>query len=185
MTQHSRGRSKIQADAITRFFGGMEVIEAKESLRVFANKTDKQNANQGDPESCVLAQACGRLYGSSAVLIFKTIAYVDLPDENGVRYVNRFSLGAKTTRQIVEYDQTGEFPPGGFVFAPPSKHSQLDNDRAYQKERKRRIQNGEHKVDPKRSALLKGVAKGIKQTALLTGVRDGSGMVHFVKNTGA
>ena len=182
MTQHRRGRSPAQGDVLTRYFGGMKVIEAKEPLRVFANKADKQKATQGDPKSCVLAQACKRLYGSSAVVILKTKAYVDLPDENGVRYVNRFSVGTKTERQIVEYDKTGEFPPGGFTFASPSKCDQLDNDRVYQKERARRIRNGEHKVDPKKSALLKGVAREVKKTAKLSGVRDGSGMVHFVKH---
>jgi hypothetical protein len=177
--ERNRGRSKEQADALERFFAGMKVVEATAPLRVFANENDKRIAFRGDPKSCVLARACERLFGSSAVLIFKTIAYVDLPDSNGIRQVNRFYVNNNVRDQIIRYDETGEFPPGGFTFYIPPRT--LDGDRQYQKDRKQRIKNGEHVVDVHKSAMLKGVFKGVKKAAMLTGIRDGSGMVHFVK----
>lgn len=175
-----RGRSGKQGAALQRFFGGMEVVEATEPLRVFASADDIKKATKGDPRHCVLARACNRLFGSSAVLIFKTVAYVDLPDEKGVRKVNRFSVGVKAGRQIVNYDKTGKFPAGGFTFSVPADGSTLDSYRNYQIERKRLIRTGKRRVDPQKSALMKGIVKGVKKSALLTGVRDGSGMVHFV-----
>lgn len=180
-----KGRNKEQHDALERFFSGMEVIESPADLRVFASVTDKNNATRGDEKRCVLAQACRRLYGSSAVLIFKRVAYIDLPDENGIRRVNRFTVSEKTRKQIIAYDETGDFPPGGFTFSKPSPARTLEDFRAKLAQRKRRIKSGEHKVDPKRSAIMKGVVREVKRAALITGVRDGSGMVHFVKQQAA
>lgn len=175
------GRDKAQKEAVERFFGGMKVEEATEPLRIFPNEADIIAAKQGSPEECVIAQACHRLFGSSAVLIFKSVAYVDLPDATGIRKVNRFYVPKALSRQIVEYDKTGKFPSNGFTLLPPPESERLDYDRKYQAERAKRIKNGDHKVDPQKSALLKGTVRGVK-AAMLTGVRDGSGMVHFVKN---
>jgi hypothetical protein len=57
--------------------------------------------------SCRFAKAAHRIYGSTAVVFFKTIAYLDLPDENNKPYLARCSLREQVARAIAEWDQPG------------------------------------------------------------------------------
>jgi hypothetical protein len=173
------GRSKHQDDAIKRYFDGMPVKDATDNLRVFVNRADIKTARRKDPGNCVYANACKRLYGSSAILFFRTIAYVDLPDEQGNRVVNRFHLNARVRGQIAEFDKTGIAHPGGFLLSAPPHSGTLEVGRAYTKARKKALLMGERVVVPGN----KMSKKNHTSVSLVTDVRDGTGMAHFIEKT--
>lgn len=182
--------SKTQRQQVLeRFFRGLPVKEAEMPLLVVAEKSDVANATPGDPANCAMSQACKRLYNSTAVVFFRSIAYVDLPDENGERAVHRFVLNGVTRENIIEFDRTGEFPAGGFRLTPPNNASTLDARRQYDKahgENRRRA--ARKRRQHQREAIIQGEAVDSgKQHAInhLEGVRSGSGMVHFSQNSGS
>src|SRR5262249_38561966 len=115
--------------ALARYFLDMEVVDADHDLRVFVNKHDLECAERGNPTECVFAKACKRLYGSRAILFFRSVAYVDLPDEEGIRRVYRFLIGRAAKNAIEKYDRTGEAHPGGFLLSAPRPSERIENKR--------------------------------------------------------
>lgn len=175
MSTHGRGRSKAQAEVLGRFFEGLPVKDAQKPLLIVADKRDARGAVPGDPHQCVIARACGRLFNSSALVILRWAAYVDLPNEKGERELLRFHVPPPTRRAIVEFDKTGVFPPGGFELRPFCKSLKLDASRQRDKRRRTAILKGAHKPrasrrQPEHEDIL-----------TLEGVRSGTGMVHFTK----
>jgi len=168
-------RASLERKISERYFGGLPVIDATESLRIFVNREDIETASPKDPEACVYAQACRRLYGSNTVVFLRTKAYIDLPDEKGNRAVHRFDLGAKVRAQIRLFDQTGEASPGGFLLSAPSPTQTLDYQREYTKIKRARKALG---ITPKRRAAISGYTT---IHGKLDEVRNGRGMVHFRK----
>jgi hypothetical protein len=54
-------------------------------------------------------------------VFFKTIAYLDLPDENNKPYLARCSLREQVARAIAEWDQPGgTMKPGSYYLYPPT-----------------------------------------------------------------
>ena len=89
--------------AIYRFLGGHSALSCSKAL------------------SCRFAKAAHRIYGSTAVVFFKTIAYLDLPDENNKPYLARCSLREQVARAIAEWDQPGgTMKPGSYYLYPPT-----------------------------------------------------------------
>jgi hypothetical protein len=164
-----------------RYFEGLPVIDAKEPLRVFVNESDIKKARPQNPKQCVYAQACKRLFGARTVVFLRTTAYVDLPNEKGNRFVNRFTLHRTTGEAIQHFDKTGEAHPGGFLLSPPRPSRTLDGQRDIS--RKRRKEKPEEEkarvrryMAKRKEALLKGENV---ITGILNDVRYGKGMVHF------
>lgn len=153
---------------VGRFFRGLPVTDALEPLRIVVNKSDLAKARRLDPNNCVFAQACRRLYDSHAVLVLRKVAYVELPDEKGRRIVNRFMISASTSEKIAEFDKTGEAPEGGFIFNAPSANKRMDAERAYGAKYKKAVAAGTH--IPK-----KAPPKSRKVIRTMLGVRDGRG----------
>lgn len=153
---------------VGRYFRGLPVVDADEPLRIIVNKSDIAKARRLDPNNCVFAQACRRLYNSSAVLVLRRTAYVELPDDNGRRSVHRFIISTETSEKIAAFDKTGEAPEGGFIFNPPSPFKRMDAERVYAAKRKRAIKAGTHKVKHRPGGKSK-----LSRTML--GVRDGRG----------
>ena len=85
-----------------------------------------QKAVRKDPRRCVIAQACRRLFGATTVLIFRSIAYVDLPDENGKHTVNRVTVDPTCRRRLEGWDKTGTPFTGGCLLRAPRKSTRLD-----------------------------------------------------------
>lgn len=164
MAKGNKGRQAV----VGRYFRGLPVIDATESLRVVINRADIAKARKLDPNNCVFAQACRRLYDSHAVLVLRRTAYVELPDDNGRRTVNRFVLSDETNGKIVRFDKTGEAPEGGFLFNAPSKSNTMDAKAKYGKAYDRAVRNGSHKV----KATGKPNKKALRA---MIGVRDGRG----------
>ena len=185
MARKPKSKSKSSKDTITRrlesqvserYFNGLPVIDAKDSLRIFVNARDIRAATAKDPEHCVYAQACRRLFGSTTIVFLRTKAYIDLPDEKGRRFVNRFEINRAVREQITHFDLTGEAAEGGFLLSAPAPSQTLDAQREYG--RTKRDPSHVPQSEAKRRATIDG-SRVISAT--LVGVRDGRGMVHFRK----
>lgn len=130
-------------------------------------------AARQDPANCFFAKACQRLFDSTAVVFFRTVAYVDLPNNRGKRRLVRFALPAETRASIVRFDTTGEIAPGGYELLPPMPTQTLERKAASAR-------------NFARKAVISGVRKARRQPKIVaaTGsgeIRNGIGMVHFTK----
>jgi hypothetical protein len=158
------GRHQLE---VHRFFRGLPVVDATEPLRVVVNKTDIRTAKRLDPNNCVFAQACRRLFNSHAVLFLRRTAYVELPDSRGRRVVNRFKITPTVFDRIVKFDKTGEADEGGFLLKPPVPSQRIEAHAAYAKRYRRELYEGKRTV--KATRPNKRYQKG------MLGVRDGRG----------
>lgn len=153
---------------VGRYFRGLPVIDATEPLRVVVIKQDIKGAKRLDPNNCVFAQACRRLFDSHAVLILRSTAYVELPDSRGRRVVNRFVISNETRDKIIAFDKTGEAPEGGFIFNAPSGSQGMEAKAKYHKRYANELRNGQRDLP-----VPRGASKRMSKTML--GVRDGRG----------
>lgn len=166
---------------IKRLWGDAPVTDATADLRVFIKPEDVEGAVRQDPSCCVFARACKRLFGSTKVLFFRSVAYVELHTESGDVRVERFMM-PETMRHLVETFDRGEgvIPQGGFLLKKPRKSETLDSASTKRKVRKMRAAAGS-----KSSILGERVGGESPQWSTskpifadLT-VRNGSGAVHF------
>jgi hypothetical protein len=181
------GRSPEQVQMLKRVFQGMEVLDAKANIIINAKAEDFEGAHPNDLENCVFARACHRLYDSTTMVFMATLAYVDLPDENGNRKVYRFQLGEKFKAAIKEYDESkgAKFSPGVYTLLAMPICKTLDRQRergikrtasqadklkkrTYEKRRRAKIKSTAYKVKTKNRAYRRGIV-GV--------VRSGSGLV--------
>ena len=170
----AKGQVHPDRAGLRRWFGNLEVIEAKAELRVQPNEEDIKNAIPNDPKNCVFSRACQRMWSSTAVVFFGTIAYVDLLDKNGVRHVERFTISSEGKRFIRAFDAKKPIRPKGFVLLPPTASTTIE------------ARNARSKKD-RRRAVLKGKSTGSnarrpkrKPTGIRLSVfRNGTGMVQF------
>jgi hypothetical protein len=178
MAKKRKSRSR-EADILYRTFGDLEVVDATDDLRVIANDDDVSRATRRDPNNCVYAVACRRLFGASTALFLRSVAYVDLPDENGVRRINRFTIDHSSVirKRVEHYDRTGVFQPGGFVLRAPRESLSLEGMR----ERGRRYREG-----AARKKRTNGKQTYIKGKAVVGNVdkdirASGTGKIKFIK----
>lgn len=159
---------------------GYPVREATAQLRIVVKECDAVRAKRKDPSLCVIANACLRLYDCPAVYIYRQVAYVVLPDENGKQWAERYHVSAAVRAAIKRYDKTGVPPVGGFLLLPPPKSETLDALNG------RRRKSCEAKK-PRKRADIKGSArrvkggKGEKSPVIVVdnSWRHGIGQVHF------
>lgn len=183
----TRRRSTVNDKAgeeIKRLWGDVEVTDAKDDLRVFINEDDLKGAVEKDPAECVFAQACKRLFGSTKVLFFRSVAYVELRKEDGTVRVERFVM-PDTMRALVEAFDKGEgvIPKAGFVLRSPApgrtlEHNRKKSQKSIQKLRRRKLEG---------EMLGDGIGRGKGRyrdapLAINLAVRSGSGAVQFTKN---
>jgi hypothetical protein len=90
---------------IRRLWGDIEVVDAKKDLRVFISPEDVRSATAKDPGCCVFAQACKRQFSATKVLFWRSVAYVELPGQNGKRRVERFALSPQMRSLIEDFDR--------------------------------------------------------------------------------
>ena len=69
-----KGHTSPDRLSLKRWFGDLEVVEAKQDIRIQPNDDDIKNAIKNDPSRCVFSQACKRMWSSTAVVFFGTIA---------------------------------------------------------------------------------------------------------------
>lgn len=117
-------------------FGGLEVVDAKEPLRIQPMECDVQGATVKDPTNCVFARAARRQYGALKVLFWKSTAYVDLVSEDGVRRVHRYLVSRPMYELLAAFDRGEPIEQGrAFILRAPSPGERLLNLRARSKER--------------------------------------------------
>lgn len=172
----------VTEEAIRRFFDGLEVIEAKRELRIQPNAVDSKDAVRDDPTACVFSRACQRVYGSQAVLFFKTIAYVDLlgtrGKSKGKRRIERFTIGHAGRKFIRDFDAGKVTSPAGFVLLPPSQCATLVGV-AQSKARLKKKSREAILVGQKRYGSKAKRKPRKASVSRIKGLRNGMGMVHF------
>jgi hypothetical protein len=173
---------------IRRLWGKTEVVDALEPLRVIVEPCDVASAARTDPAHCVFANACRRLFRSSKVLFWRTVAYVELPDENGKKRVERFVMG-ETMRQVIASFDRGEgvLPEAGFILRPPTSRETLERKREKGARSEARMKARGEKRARGRHGRVQGKTSGSGEVfrddpiAVETEVRSGSGRVRFAK----
>ena len=111
-----------------------------------------------------------------AHVFFRTVAYVDLPNEKNERIVMRFWVPQASRALIEAFDKTGEAPAGGFKLVPPRGSKALEAKRL-------RGAIDRPKARERRKAVIAGEIEGVPQRGkkydplTLAGVRNGTGMV--------
>src|SRR5262245_7979290 len=186
----TKRRTQVGSDQasseIRRLWGDVPVCDATDELRIFIAPCDYEGARPKDPGGCVFARALQRTCGSTKVLIFRSVAYADLPDTKGTRKVERFELGPGMRDLIESFDQNkSTIPEAGFVLKPPVKSKSFAARlKRNQKSRLRRKLLGERQeVD----AVSPNRGKKYQDAPLLIdlAVRSGRGAVHFTKKRGS
>jgi hypothetical protein len=163
---------------IRRLWGDTPVVDAQKELRLFIIPADVEAATPKDPAHCVFAVACFRALGSKKVLFFRSVAYVELPQEDGSLRVERFVLPQAMRDLVADFDRgKGVIPRGGFLLRPPAPSDSLNrlrNDSRSHRDRRDR---------ERQRAKLEGRAVVTRQTGepvvVDLHVRSGSGAVHF------
>lgn len=153
---------------VHRFFRGLPVVDAEDTLRIVVNRQDIRGATRLDPNNCVFAQACRRLFNSHAVLFLRRTAYVELPNEDGIRQVNRYMISHETAQKIAHFDKTGEAEEGGFLLLPPTPSKRMEAHKAYSLKYRNDVAYGRR--TPKRHGPIKE-----RKSRTMFGVRDGRG----------
>ena len=162
---------------IRRLWGDLEVVEAHKDLRVFIRPSDVKKARAKDPEQCVFAKACRRQFDATKVLFLKSVAYVDLPGEDGVRRVERFQMSPQM-RDLVESFDRGQpiRDVAGFELRKPrpsyTLQAKAEKSKAERQRRSRR----------RKSAEASSRGKGAYTRPAMPvdmSVRNGMGRVHF------
>lgn len=104
----------------------LPVIDALGDQRIFFDQDDFAGADKKDPANCVLAKCGRRIFGCTTALFFRTACYMDLPQEDGTRAVERFILDHKTRRFIENFDADNPtMPIGGLWLKKPKKSRRL------------------------------------------------------------
>lgn len=164
------------ANTIERIWDGIPVHDATKDLRIIIKPCDVSSAVQKDPGHCVFARACKRSFGTKKVLFLRTIAYVELPDEDGQTKVERFEMSPAVQQLIHDFDKGNKvIPHGGFLLKAPVPSGRLDAQKEYWQGRKK----------SQKESLLRGEIVGRKKEAphkpkeIDFEVRNGTGLVHF------
>ena len=178
-TKTQKNRKGKYAKTVERIWDGIPVHDAEKDLRIIIKPCDVSNAVQQDPGHCVFARACRRSFGTKKVLFLRTVAYVELPDENGEMRVERFLMSASVKQLVSDFDKGKKvIPKGGFLLLAPHNSNRLDVMRETDRTREHR----------RRETLLRGERFGRSNSPkerphnpkeMDFEVRNGTGSVHF------
>lgn len=142
--------SQRMIETLIRFWDGLPVVDSTVDLIVKLEGVDYEHAKAKDMFNCAFVQAVRRLYGATHAIFTKTVAYVDLILEDGIRRVYRFSLSHSARNVIVSFDTAVTdqqraavaLKNGNFVLHAPTKSKTLEGMRtrnsANRKKRKQR-----------------------------------------------
>jgi hypothetical protein len=184
-----RGRPQTKKE---RFFlnettgANLRVVDAPQPLLVRPNQEDIDGAIRGDPENCIYARALRRMLGVHHVFIYQETAYVEVLDEEGNHFLNRYKLGTKAQNYVNKFDNGGKMWPSGFYLNPPPPSQLLETmakkHRAL-RQRKAKLTKGGKRLSG--HARYTGNGGSVTQTAAKrtrkhsTSFRNGIGKVHF------
>lgn len=165
------GFSTEQIDALKRVFQGMEVIDSTFNLPLNVKDEDWNGARPNNVEDCVFARTSTRMFDGGAMVFLRTVAYVDLPCEDGVRRVHRFIISTKMRTQILALDDSARtgIPPevvlGTFNLLAPSPSNTMDKRLGYRKKSRQKDPKAREKqkrYERNRKALIKSKARKVK-----------------------
>ena len=109
-------RTDVQLRIQQVFGAGVNVIDAKETLRLQPTPVDCVGADAKAPDNCILVHTANRMYGSKAALFWKGYAYLDLiTPEDGIVRVHRFRLSPGAFQHIDDLDTGKPFHEGTAV----------------------------------------------------------------------
>lgn len=129
-----------QQEAFEKYFAGMPLKEAEADLYIHITAEEAVGGAPGDPENCAIAMSCRRVFGSTAVVIMRSIAYVDL---EGTVY--RFQVPKATLEKIIRPIDAGlTAEPGMYRLKKPGVNKTLEQ---------------QHVRNAKRDARLKAQGK--------------------------
>ena len=136
--QKKRGAARPRKDAavLDQVFGDLERVDATNDVRLIMTEADIANGERGNQFACALARSAERAFGSSNVVIVRTVAYIDLLDESGNRRVERFMLGKAARKVVRDFDTKGQVKPAGIVLSAPTASNKLEERRKYNARRK-------------------------------------------------
>lgn len=163
---------------IERLWGDLPVVDADADLILTIRQSDVSEAKAKDPSGCVFARACKRVFDSNKVLIFRSIAYVEMPDKNGKRCVKRFTVSSEMRDLITNFDQgNSAIKEAGFVLKKPTGvrtlRAKRKKDRRHEKKRQLRGY-----IRPKGR---QGQGRYADEPLVIDTVRNGSGCVSFMQ----
>lgn len=190
---------------LERLWGDCKVRDSTTAFKLFVNQTDIDSATQKDPGACVYARCARRTIGTGKILFFRTVAYLEVPDENGGTIVERYQMPTAMMRVIANFDKYGKKylkPNTGFTLMPPKKSMKLDSKRkSSESQRSNRTPEQRERIREKqklcraKKADIVGEAREVSPAPKLgpnegstihnpnlsgIEVRNGVGMVHFI-----
>lgn len=163
-------------------FDGLPIVDADADFSLIVRTRDLKAAkgNEKDAANCILAKACANQVGATTVAFFRSVAYLDLPDDNGNRRVVRYLLDESAAAIVSAFDK-GETVKGEVMVTlkAPSESMTLDAIRERSRsrnERKRKsVVNGEI-IEPVVSQRRLHKSPSVKDMD----VRSGTGLVQSV-----
>lgn len=169
-------------EALERTFNGLPVIEARQNIVVFFTDEDVAGATERDFGQCVLARACTRSLGAETVMFTRSTAYVDLPQEDGTRAVERFTLPLKTRKVVALFDMgIRTLPKGAITLQAPAPSETLEGKRAtHKKYTKSKKSLGFKHSEPKNPEQVRKVRQAFARTIE---VRRATGKVRLSRKT--
>ncbi len=141
---NSTHRNPVQLE-LRKYFGDLEIVDAKIPLQLFPNEDDFRKATQLDPFSCGFKRAAERQCGATAAVVFEGSAYFDYAGTDGVRRIYRHIPAPPTKEVIRTFDQEGPDAVDikrAFIFAAPAK----SKSREYIAKSSRKIRRGPSRV---------------------------------------
>jgi hypothetical protein len=183
------GWAEGQLELLKRVFNGMEVVDATFSLALHLKNEDYIGAIPNSLTDCVFAKTSKRMHDSGAMLFCKSIAYVDLEGEDGVRRVHRFVIGAKMKRSLLLFDKSGgteRTEDGTYMLLAPSKTATLNHQLLYDREVRAKIPEYKKKKiarEKVRRALIRSTGRPVKTKtragvpSVIGIIRSGAGLV--------
>lgn len=132
MLNLNTGKAKNMINSLlAKYFGKLEVVDAKVSLTLLPTREDFEGAVPRDPKNCGLSRCTHRMLHSSATIFLGRNAYVDFPDTDGVIRVHRYETSYGGAREQLEpFDEfdgdISKVPLGrSVILFPPSKKRTL------------------------------------------------------------
>ena len=167
MSKAISGWERNQRNLVRKLIGDYPIVDAKVAFRSTVLPQDIKGAAGKDVHHCAIARSVGRITGMrDGIAIFHKTAYAPFDKKgDGKIVVERFIMDSATVRAVEEFDKTGKFSPGEYVFKAPSKSRGLAAQRKTAKKHAAR-----KKKDPMRW--------NTKPRVSMLGGRNGTGQIY-------
>jgi hypothetical protein len=122
MTKWLKTGKDLTAHLEKAFGKDCEIVEAKEPLRLIPLTCDGDGAEPKSPFNCGFVHTAQRQLNSKGAVFWKSVAYIDFVDEDGIRRVHRYGIPQKTQAKMAAFDHGEPWIEGNsFLFNPAPK----------------------------------------------------------------